>query len=89
MRANTRAKDDRVANLQLSSAHSYSVMLHNEGSRSLTVIGEVTGDVRLLPGDELKIDAAAPVRITVYDGGVQLEYDAPRMPARVIHQHFA
>ena len=70
--------EDAAASGRLASSLGYSFVLQNEGSRSLGVIGELTPDgVRLVPGDVLEIDASAPVRITVYDGGVQLDYGAP------------
>jgi hypothetical protein len=55
------------------------IVVRNDGSRTLEVIGELPfGRVRLLPGEILKIDASrapGPARITLYDGGLQIDYD--------------
>lgn len=54
-----------------------SVALQNDGSRSLELIGEmVTEGARLMPGQTMELVAASamePIRITLYDGGLQID----------------
>jgi hypothetical protein len=57
------------------------MVVRNDGSRTLEVIGHLPFDrVRLMPGEALEIDAshlAGAASITVYDGGLQIDYAAP------------
>lgn len=57
------------------------MVVRNDGSRTLEVIGQLPFDrVRLMPGETLEIDASQLVgaSITVYDGGLQIDYAPPQ-----------
>jgi len=54
------------------------MVVRNDGSRTLEIIGQLPFDrVRLMPGETLEIEASrasGPAKITVYDGGLQIDY---------------
>ncbi|WP_126665457.1 hypothetical protein [Croceibacterium ferulae] len=53
------------------------LLLRNEGSRSLQIIGDLAaGDAKVMPGCAFEIDLATfggAVRVTVCDGGIQVD----------------
>lgn len=57
------------------------MVVRNDGSRTLEIIGQLPFDrVRLMPGEALEIDAshlAGAASITVYDGGLQIDCSSP------------
>jgi len=64
------------------------LLVKNEGTRSLEIIGDVMADgERVLPGCSLEIDIArfgGPVELTFFDGGIQLDpVVADRQPCEV------
>jgi hypothetical protein len=66
-----------------------SLVVTNEGSRSLQIIGDMmTDDATVLPGMSYKIDVAdvaGPVQLTFYDGGIQIDRAAPMPVAPESH----
>jgi hypothetical protein len=54
-----------------------SLLVKNEGTRALQIIGDVMADgEKVLPGCSLEIDIArfdGPVQLTFYEGGIQLD----------------
>jgi hypothetical protein len=62
------------------------LLLRNEGSRSLQIIGDLAaGDAKVMPGCAFEIDLATfrgAVRVTVCDGGIQVDCagEAPGTP---------
>ncbi len=65
-----------------------SLLVKNEGTRALQIIGDVMGDgERVLPGCSFEIDIArfeGPVELTFYDGGIQVDaVSADRQPCEV------
>jgi nitrate/nitrite-specific signal transduction histidine kinase len=66
------------SSLKVKNAASRFLLVQNEGSRCLQIIGEaVTNDVKILPGSSAEIvirQPDHPVQMTFYDGGVQIDY---------------
>ncbi len=52
------------------------IIIRNDGMRAVRVISDVElGRERLMPGEALEIDAAAgSPEITLYDGGLQIDF---------------
>ena len=60
------------------------LVIRNEGSRAISVIGNLAAERRLLPGEALEIDTSlghGVPEITFYDGGLQVDCIVPQSTA--------